>query len=63
MPGLQDLGAFDDAELPLPDNFYDDYEGRLAASRRSCTRNSCGCRNSTTTPWSRNWLRGISKIQ
>ena len=45
------------------DNFYDDYEGRPAASRRSCTRNSCGCRNSTTTPWSRNWLRGISKIQ
>ena len=34
-----------------------------AASRRNCTGNSCGCRNSTTTPWSRNWLRGISKIQ
>ena len=35
-----------------------------AASRRNCTGNSCGCRNSTTTPWSRNWLREIiSKIQ
>ena len=32
MPDLQDLGAFDDAELPLPDNFYDDYEGRPAAA-------------------------------
>ena len=32
MPDLQDLGAFDDAELPLPENFYDDYEGRPAAA-------------------------------
>lgn len=32
MPDLQDLGAFDGAELPLPDNFYDDYAGRPAAA-------------------------------
>ena len=32
MPDLQDLGAFDDAELPLPENFYDEYEGRPAAA-------------------------------
>lgn len=32
MPDLQDLGAFDDADLPLPGNFYDDYNGRLAAA-------------------------------
>lgn len=32
MPDLCDLGLFSDAEFPLPENFYDDYEGRLPAS-------------------------------
>ncbi len=32
MPDIQDLGAFDDKEFPLPDNFFDKYEGRQAAS-------------------------------
>lgn len=32
MPDTPDLGAFDDADIPLPDNFYDDYTGRPAAA-------------------------------
>lgn len=32
MPDTTDLGAFDDADIPLPDNFYDDYTGRPAAA-------------------------------
>ena len=32
MPDLQDLGLYDDVEFPLPDTFYDDYEGREAAA-------------------------------
>lgn len=31
LPDLQDLGAYDDINFPLPDNFYDNYEGRDAA--------------------------------
>jgi arylsulfatase A-like enzyme len=31
MPDIQDLGAFDDKEFPLPDNFFDDYKNRRAA--------------------------------
>ncbi|MFC4870866.1 sulfatase [Negadavirga shengliensis] len=31
MPDLEDLGRFDDIQYPLPDNFYDNYEGREAA--------------------------------
>jgi len=31
MPDIQDLGAFDDVEFTLPDNFFDKYEGRIAA--------------------------------
>lgn len=31
MPDTCDLGLFDDMEFPLPDNFYDDYTGRVAA--------------------------------
>lgn len=31
MPDTCDLGMFDDMDFPLPDNFYDDYEGRVAA--------------------------------
>lgn len=32
MPDTLDLGAFDDVEFALPDNFFDQYEGRKAAS-------------------------------
>ena len=31
MPDIVDLGSFDDVEFPLPDNFFDKYEGRKAA--------------------------------
>ena len=31
MPDTCDLGMFDDIDFSLPDNFYDDYEGRKAA--------------------------------
>ncbi|HMP94118.1 MAG TPA: DUF4976 domain-containing protein, partial [Phnomibacter sp.] len=34
MPDLQDLGAFDNQEIPIPPNFFDTYEGRIAASRQ-----------------------------
>lgn len=32
MPDLCDLDLFSDAEFHLPDNFYDDYQGRIPAS-------------------------------
>lgn len=31
-PDIQDLARFDDVTFPLPDNFYDTYEGRPAAA-------------------------------
>ncbi len=31
MPDIQDLGRFDDVTFPLPSNFYDNYENRIAA--------------------------------
>lgn len=34
MSDLQDLEAYEDREFPLPDNFYDDYQGRIPASRQ-----------------------------
>jgi arylsulfatase A-like enzyme len=34
MPALEDLGAYDDVEFPLPDNFYDSYQGREAARQQ-----------------------------
>ncbi len=34
MPDLQDLGAYDDKEFPLPDTFYDDYSTREAARKQ-----------------------------
>ena len=34
MPALEDLGAYDDVEFPLPDTFYDDYAGREAAGKQ-----------------------------
>lgn len=33
-PDTCDLGAFEDKVFPLPANFYDDYEGRLAAAKQ-----------------------------
>lgn len=32
LPALEDLPLFEDKTFPLPDNFYDDYEGRPAAA-------------------------------
>jgi arylsulfatase A-like enzyme len=37
LPDLQDLGAYDDVEFPLPANFYDDYKGRNAAREQDMT--------------------------
>jgi arylsulfatase A-like enzyme len=34
MPALEDLGAYDDINFPIPDNFYDAYEGREAARQQ-----------------------------
>ncbi|MCU0376146.1 MAG: sulfatase-like hydrolase/transferase, partial [Chitinophagaceae bacterium] len=36
-PDLQDLGAYDDIDFPLPDNFFDRYEGRKAAANQDMT--------------------------
>lgn len=36
-PDLQDLGAYDDVDFPLPANFYDNYEGRVAAAKQDMT--------------------------
>ncbi|MCE7041813.1 sulfatase [Dyadobacter sp. CY312] len=37
LPDLQDLGAYDDVDFPLPVNFYDDYQGRAAAKDQDMT--------------------------
>ncbi len=34
MPDTCDLGMFDHVNFPLPENFYDDYEGRQAAAEQ-----------------------------
>lgn len=34
MPDLQDLDLYNDVTYPLPDNFYDGYEGRVAAAEQ-----------------------------
>ena len=34
MPDLQDLELYEDVVYPLPENFYDDYEGREAAAKQ-----------------------------
>lgn len=34
LPDLQDLGAYDSITFPLPDTFYDDYKGRVAAGQQ-----------------------------
>jgi arylsulfatase A-like enzyme len=36
-PDLQDLGAYDDIDFPLPETFYDNYEGRAAAKDQDMT--------------------------
>ncbi len=37
LPDLQDLGAFDNRNFPMPQNFYDDYKGRIAAMHQDMT--------------------------
>ncbi|NIJ55825.1 sulfatase family protein [Dyadobacter arcticus] len=37
LPDLQDLGAYDNVNFPLPANFYDDYKGRSAALAQDMT--------------------------
>jgi arylsulfatase A-like enzyme len=37
LPDIQDLGAYDDKDLPLPATFYDDYAGRTAAADQDMT--------------------------
>lgn len=37
LPDLQDLGAYDDINFPLPSTFYDDYKGREAARQQDMT--------------------------
>jgi arylsulfatase A-like enzyme len=34
MPAVEDLGAYDKADLPVPATFYDDYKGRSAAQNQ-----------------------------
>lgn len=36
-PDLQDLGAYDHVDFPLPETFYDDYKGRAAAANQDMT--------------------------
>ena len=37
LPDIQDLGAFDGVDLPLPATFHDDYAGRRAAADQDMT--------------------------
>ncbi|KAA2240693.1 sulfatase [Chitinophaga agrisoli] len=37
LPDLQDLGAYDSIDFPLPPNFQDDYKGRVAAKDQDMT--------------------------
>ena len=37
LPDIQDLGAYDDVEFPLPETFYDDYSTRIAAANQDMT--------------------------
>lgn len=37
LPDLEDLGAYDDVNFPLPETFYDSYEGRNAAADQDMT--------------------------
>lgn len=37
LPDIQDLGAFDNIDFPLPETFHDDYKGRKAAAAQDMT--------------------------
>lgn len=37
LPALEDLGAYDSVNFPMPPTFYDDYKGRLAAEKQDMT--------------------------
>ncbi len=37
LPDIQDLGAFDDIAFPLPADFHDQYQGRVAAAQQDMT--------------------------
>ncbi|MDR3714672.1 MAG: sulfatase [Puia sp.] len=37
LPDIQDLGAYDDRDFPLPATFHDSYAGRLAAENQDMT--------------------------
>lgn len=37
LPDIQDLGAYDDVDFPLPETFYDDYASRKAAAEQDMT--------------------------
>jgi len=37
LPDIQDLGAYDNIDFPLPANFKDDYKGRVAAQNQDMT--------------------------
>ncbi|CAL1517672.1 sulfatase [Chitinophaga sp. MM2321] len=37
LPDLQDLGAYDDKDFPLPPTFHDDYKNRVAAQNQDMT--------------------------
>lgn len=37
LPDVQDLGAYDNIEFPLPDDFFDNYDSRLAAQDQDMT--------------------------
>lgn len=37
LPDIQDLGAYDDIDFPLPDDFFDNYDTRLAAKDQDMT--------------------------
>lgn len=37
LPDIQDLGAYDDVEFPLPKTFYDNYSTRIAAANQDMT--------------------------
>ncbi len=37
LPDLQDLGAYDSIDFPLPSSFQDDYKGRVAAKNQDMT--------------------------
>jgi len=42
MPDTAYLDMYNDVKFPLPDNFYDDYEGRQAAAeQRMHMKNFC----------------------